>query len=81
MRVPTPEKKAARRTVLEKEKKKHKEKEKDKEKGPGAEGEAVGHQKTELAAAVQDVVVAEGADRKEGKVKEGKQKGKDKGKE
>ena len=41
----------------------------------------MGQQKTELAAAAQEVVVAEGAKGKEGKVKEGKQKGKEKGKE
>ena len=52
---------------MEKEKEKHKDKEKDKQKGPEAEGEAVGQQKTELAAAAQDVVVADGAKGKEGK--------------
>ena len=80
VRAPTPEKKAAMSTVLEKEKAKHNEKDKDKEKGPEAQGEAVGQQKTELAAAAQDVVVPEGANGKEGTVKEGKQKGKEKGK-
>ena len=87
VRAPTPQKKAARSTVLQKEKKKHKEKEKenkkekDKEKEPGAQGEAVGQQKTELGAAAQDFVVAEGAKGKDGKVKEVKQKGKEKSKE
>ena len=80
-RVPTPDKKAARSTFLEKEKEKHSEKEKDTEKEPEAEGEAIGQQKQELAAAAQDVVVVEGAKGKEGKAKEGKPKGKEKGKE
>ena len=83
-RAPTPHKKATRSTVLEKdkdkEKEKHKEKEKDKEKGGEAKGEALG-QKTELAAAAEEVVLAEGAKGKEGKVTEGKQKVKKKGKE
>ena len=84
-RATTPENKAPRSTVLEKdkdkEKEKHKEKEKDKEKGGEAKGEALGQRKTELAAPAEEVVVAEGAKGKEGKLKEGKRKGKEKGKE
>ena len=75
VRAPTLEKKAARSTVLEKEKEKAKEKESE------AKGEAVGQQKEELAAAAHDVVVVEGAKGKEGKAKEGKPKGKEKGTE
>ena len=60
---------------------KHKEKEKDKEKGGEVEGEALGQQKMELAAAAHEVVVAEGAKGTEGKVKERKSKGQEKGKE